>query len=140
MFRNSEKKTNRANEHGFTLVEIMVVISIILILLSMAMPIYSRSLKRAREDALRRNLESLNESIDQYTLDKQKAPQSLDDLVQAGYLKEIPVDPITGQRDWEPVQCEEDTITSPDQQDQGGICDVNAPTKPGSDTDTAQQQ
>ena len=125
---------------GFTIIELLIVMSIMAILISIAVPIYRVHMEHAREAVLKQNLFTLRSLITQYGLDKQKAPQSLDDLVQAGYLKEIPVDPITGQRDWEPVQCEEDTITSPDQQDQGGICDVNAPTKPGSDTDTAQQQ
>ena len=111
------------HEGGFTLVEIMVVISIILILLSMAMPIYSRSLKRAREDALRKNLETLNESIDEYTLDKQKAPKSLGDLVSAGYVKQIPVD-ITDRTDtW--VTDEDDSIRSIYQKE-GGITAVHS--------------
>lgn len=126
-------------KRGFTIIELLIVMSIMAILISIAVPIYRVHMQHAREAVLKQNLFTLRSLITQYGLDKQKAPQSLDDLVQAGYLKEIPVDPITGQRDWEPVQCEEDTITSPDQQDQGGICDVNAPTKPG-DTDTAQQQ
>ena len=127
-------------KRGFTIIELLIVMSIMAILISIAVPIYRVHMQHAREAVLKQNLFTLRSLITQYGLDKQKAPQSLDDLVQAGYLKEIPVDPISGQRDWEPVQCEEDTITSPDQQDQGGICDVNAPTKPGSDTDTAQQQ
>ena len=126
-------------KRGFTIIELLIVMSIMALLISIAVPIYRVHMEHAREAVLKQNLFKLRSLITQYGLDKQKAPQSLDDLVQAGYLKEIPVDPITGQRDWEPVQCEEDTITSPDQQDQGGICDVNAPTKPG-DTDTAQQQ
>jgi general secretion pathway protein G len=121
MFRNPVKIPG--GERGFTLVEIMVVISIIVILLSMALPIYSRSLKRAREDALKRNLETLNEMIDQYTLDKQKAPQSLHDLVSAGYLKQIPVD-ITDRSDtW--VVDEDDSIRSIYQKE-GGIAAVHS--------------
>jgi general secretion pathway protein G len=121
MFRNPVKIPG--GERGFTLVEIMVVISIIVILLSMALPIYSRSLKRAREDALKRNLETLNEMIDQYTLDKQKAPQSLNDLVSAGYLKQIPVD-ITDRSDtW--VVDEDDSIRSIYQKE-GGIAAVHS--------------
>jgi general secretion pathway protein G len=121
MFRNPVKIPG--GERGFTLVEIMVVISIIVILLSMALPIYSRSLKRAREDALKRNLETLNQMIDQYTLDKQKAPQSLNDLVSAGYLKQIPVD-ITDRSDtW--VVDEDDSIRSIYQKE-GGIAAVHS--------------
>jgi general secretion pathway protein G len=103
----------------------MIVISIILILISVAVPAYQQSVIRARESVLRQNLFTLRSVISQYTLDKQKAPQALDDLVSAGYLKQLPKDPITGQSDtWVPVQ-EEDTFSSPDQQE-GGIDDVHS--------------
>ena len=111
---------------GFTIIELLIVMSIMAILISIAVPIYRTHMQHAREAVLKQNLFTLRSLISQYGLDKQKAPQSLDDLVQAGYLKEIPINPITGQRDWQPVECEEDTITSPDQQDQGGICDVHS--------------
>ena len=78
----------------------------------------------ARESVLRQNLFTLRTLISQYTLDKQKAPQALEDLVSAGYLKQIPPDPITGTADWTQDQAE-DTISSPDQQDEGGIDDVH---------------
>ena len=95
----------------------MVVLSIILILLSIAVPIYSQSINRAREDNLRKNLWTFNRVIVQYTLDKKKAPQSLEDLKQAGYIKSIPED-ITGRDDtWVPEQ--DDSILSPDQTDPG---------------------
>src|SRR5215475_9844003 len=121
---------------GFTIIELLIVMSIMAILISVAVPIYRTHMQHAREAVFKQNLFTLRSVISQYGLDKQRAPQSLDDLVQAGYLKEIPINPITGQRDWQPVECEEDTITSPDQQDQGGICDVNGPTTPGGETDT----
>jgi len=124
---------------GFTIIELLIVMSIMAILISIAVPIYRVHMQHAREAVLKQNLFTLRSLISQYGLDKQKAPQSLDDLVQAGYLKELPVDPLTGQRDWQPVQCEEDTISSPDQQDQGGICDVNPPSKAGGDTETPEQ-
>jgi general secretion pathway protein G len=109
---------------GFTLIELMVVISIILILISVAVPIYSQSIARAREAVLRQNLFAMRTSIDQYSMDKEKAPQTLDDLVQAGYLREIPTDPITNSKDtWQPVQ--EDYMMSIDQQ-QPGITDVKS--------------
>jgi general secretion pathway protein G len=111
-------KTRAANRNrGFTLIEMMVVISIILILLSVAMPIYSHSLTRQREVNLRQNLATLNEVIVQYTRDKQKGPGSLEDLVQAGYLKAIPED-ITGRADtWVPE--DDGTIMSPEQTESG---------------------
>src|SRR5580692_4018309 len=103
----------------------MIVISIILILVSVALPAYNQSILRARESVLRQNLFTLRSVISQYTLDKQKAPQALDDLVSAGYLKIMPRDPITGQTDtWVPVQ-EDDTLSSGDQQE-GGIDDVHS--------------
>ncbi|MGO9261910.1 MAG: type II secretion system protein [Bryobacteraceae bacterium] len=81
---------------GFTFVELMVVITIIVILITMAIPIYNKTIIRSKESVLKNNLFTLRTVIDNYTYDKQKAPQSLQDLVEAGYLREIPVDPITG--------------------------------------------
>jgi len=110
---------------GFTLIELMIVISIILILISVAVPAYQRSVIHARESVLRENLFTLRSVISQYTLDKQKAPQSLDDLVQAGYLKQLPTDPMTGSNSTWVVTQEEDTLSSPDEQS-GGIDDVHS--------------
>ena len=110
---------------GFTLIELMIVISIILILISVAVPAYQRSVIHARESVLHENLFTLRSVISQYTLDKEKAPQSLDDLVSAGYLKQLPIDPMTGSRDtWVPSQSE-DELSSPDEQS-GGIDDVHS--------------
>jgi len=108
---------------GFTLLELMVVIFIIMILASIAMPVYNQSVIQARESVLRSNLATLRSVISQYTLDKQKAPQSLDDLVTAGYLRQIPLDPMTHQPNWEVVQ--EDVMMAVDQQDPG-ITDVHS--------------
>jgi general secretion pathway protein G len=100
----------------------MIVMIIIGILLSIALPIYNRSLVRARESVLHNDLFELRKLIQQYTLDKQKAPQSLDDL-KPQYIKEIPKDPITGEANWDAPVC--DTLDSVDQQDPG-ICDVHS--------------
>jgi len=117
--------TGMRNRHrGFTIIELMIVISIILILVSVALPAYHQSILRAKESVLKQNLFTLRSVISQYTLDKQKAPQSLDDLVTAGYLKQLPTDPMTGRNDsWTPD--EEDSIMSVDQQETG-IYDVHS--------------
>jgi general secretion pathway protein G len=83
-------------ERGFTLIELMVVLTVLLILATMSVPIFENAIKHAREAALKDDLYTLRKLIDDYTLDKQKAPESLDDLVEAGYLRVIPVDPFTG--------------------------------------------
>lgn len=109
---------------GFTLIEMMVVIAIILILVGMAAVRYDQSIQRSKEAALHHDLSVLRNAIDQYTLDKQQAPQSLDDLVSAGYLREIPVDPVTGAKDW--VTESSDVLLSPDEASGGGISDVHS--------------
>jgi len=101
----------------------MIVISIIMILMAVAVPVYNRSIVQARESVLRSNLATLRSVISQYTLDKQKAPQSLDDIVTAGYLRQIPVDPMTRETNWEVVQ--EDVLMAVDQQEPG-ITDVHS--------------
>lgn len=120
---------------GFTLLEMMIVMVIMGILISIALPIYNNSLLRSREAVLRQDLFTLRSLISQYTLDKQKAPQSLDDLVQGGYIKLIPKDPMTNEANWEVVQ-EEDTIMSVDQQDPG-ISDVHSASNQTSTDGTA---
>jgi general secretion pathway protein G len=113
----------RRRSRGFTLLELMIVISMIMILMSVAIPVYNQSIVQARESVLRSNLSTLRSVISQYTLDKQKAPQSLDDIVTAGYLRQIPMDPMTRQTNWEVVQ--EDVLLAVDQQDPG-ITDVHS--------------
>jgi general secretion pathway protein G len=113
----------RKTSRGFTLIEMMIVISLILILISIALPVYNRSILRAKESVLKQDLFTLRQVISQYTLDKQKAPQSLDDVVQAGYLKVIPKDPFTNETNWTPEQ--EDSVMAVDQQEPG-IVDVHS--------------
>ncbi len=121
----------RRRQLGFTLLEMIVVISIILILLSFAIPNYVRSIQRSKETVLRDDLFQLRQLIDQYTMDKSAAPQSLDDLVSAGYIRAIPKDPITNETNWVVDQCE--TYMSLDQS-QTGICDVHS-AAPGQASD-----
>jgi len=119
-----ETRNVKRFQRGFTLIELMIVISIIVILISAAMPMYNQSIIRAREAVLRDDLFTLRSVIDQFTLDKQRAPQSLDELVQEHYLKAIPKDPFTNSSEtWQVTQ--EDTIMSVDQT-QPGISDVHS--------------
>ncbi|HEX8475119.1 MAG TPA: type II secretion system protein [Pyrinomonadaceae bacterium] len=92
---------------GFTLLELMIVISIVVILALVALPMYNKSVTAAREAVLRDNLFQMRKLIDQYAADKGKLPASLDDIVTAGYMREIPEDPITGEADWVTVQGED---------------------------------
>lgn len=115
---------------GFTLLELIIVISIIIILIVMVVPTYQQHIQYAREATLRNDLFLMRQQIDYYTGDKGKRPQSLDDLVSAGYMREIPVDPITGERNWT-------TITAPDvnsAEGGSGISDVRS-AAPGNSSD-----
>jgi general secretion pathway protein G len=115
---------SRRNSRGFTLIELMVVMSIILILVSISVPIYNQSITRSKEAVLREDLYQLRQLINQYTLDKQKAPQSLEDLASAGYLKQIPIDPFTRSNTTWTVE-QEDVLLSADQSEPG-ITDVHS--------------
>lgn len=119
---------------GFTLLELIVVISIIAILLSITIPTYSRSLVSARERALRSDLNLLRTAIWDYTFDKQKAPQGLDDLRAAGYIDRIPDDPMTHEPNWEVV--EDEYLLTPEQQDPG-VSDVHSASNAVSSDGTA---
>ncbi len=103
---------------GFTMIELMVVMAIIITIVSIAVPAYQKSILRAKESVLKNNLFTLRTVIDEYTYDKQKAPQSLDDLVKEGYLREVPLDPITGRNDtWKTIM--EEAMTSVNQTEPG---------------------
>lgn len=116
--------TEQRTQSGFTLVELMVVMSIMGILLLLAVPSYVTAVKHAQEAVLREDLHVMRAAIDSYTMDKQKAPESLDDLVQNGYLKQIPEDPMTHSKDsW--VADQSQNLYSLDQTDPG-IDDVHS--------------
>ena len=120
----SRLQKRRAGERGFTLVELLVVMAVIMLLLAIAIPSYKQSIKHAKEAVLKEDLHTMRTAIDQYTVDKEKAPQGLDDLVQAGYLKVIPVDPMTNRADtW--MTSESDTLMDINET-QGGIDDVKS--------------
>lgn len=123
------QRTRRAFQRlrGFTFVELIVVITIVVILITMAIPIYNNTIKRSKETVLKQNLFTLRTVIDNYTFDKQKAPQSLQELVTEGYLRTVPNDPMTGSNQtWRTIQ--EDAVQSVNQTEPG-IFDV----KSGSD-------
>src|SRR3954471_18151843 len=108
---------------GYTLIEMIIVMAIISILVAIAVPLYQKSLLRTKESLLKNNLFTLRTVIDEYTFDKKKAPQALQDLVSEGYLRAVPLDPITGNDQWIVVM--EDALTSVDQT-QPGIWDVHS--------------
>jgi general secretion pathway protein G len=108
---------------GFTIIEMMIVIAIIIILVGIAAGMYQKSIQHAREAVLRKDLQTMREAIDNYTLDKQQAPQSLQDLVDGRYLRQVPVDPITQQNEWDLHFG--DTVITPDQTG-GGLDDVHS--------------
>ncbi len=120
----SGRAARAARSRGFTFVELMVVITIIVVLITMAIPIYNKTIIRAKESVLRQNLTTIRLVIDNYTYDKMKAPQSLGDLVTEGYLRDIPMDPMTGSnQSWKTIM--EDPGQAVDQS-QPGIWDVKS--------------
>lgn len=130
----SWRETRERLERGFTLIELMIVVSIILILIGMAVGMYQTSLKHARETVLRKDLQTMREAIDNYTLDKQQAPQSLQDLVDSHYLRNIPNDPMTNSADW--VVHMSDSVIDPNQTGTG-IDDVHSGSEAVSSDGTA---
>jgi general secretion pathway protein G len=128
------KRVFRRPAKGFTLIELMVVISIILILIGMAAGLYGQAVLRAKEAKLKNDLKVMRVAIDNFTLDKQTAPQSLQDLVDAQYLREVPEDPFThNTTDW--VLHIGDTVLSPDQSGPG-VDDVHSASEAVSSTGT----
>lgn len=114
----------RRQDAGFTLIELLIVMTIILILTALAVPRFEGAIRHAKEAVLKEDLHVMRAAIDSYTMDKQKAPQSLDDLVQEGYLRSIPEDPFTYAKDsWQTETG--DALHSLDQTDPG-IDDVHS--------------
>jgi general secretion pathway protein G len=117
-------RSGKRGQRGFTFVELMVVITIIVILITMAIPQYQKAIIHTKETVLHNNLTTLRTVIDNYTYDKEKAPQSLEDLVSGGYLRVIPLDPMTGSNQtWTTVMEEASQSVS---QSEPGIWDVHS--------------
>lgn len=121
----ARRQTNRLRRlAGFTMIELMIVMAIVVILVSIAVPVYQKSLLRAKESVLKNNLFTMRTVIDEYTYDKQKAPQTLQDLVTEGYLKDVPIDPMTASNTtWKIIM--EDATQSVNQTEPG-IFDVRS--------------
>lgn len=117
------KRRGGLSRAGFTLIELMIVMTIIVILVGMAAVHYEKSVQKANEAVLKNNLQAIRSSIDNYTLDKQAAPQSIDDLVQAGYLRSVPTDPMTRAKDWVPQY---DSVVLSPEQTSTGMVDVHS--------------
>ena len=120
MMSLNEKRPSVSGRRGFTLVEVMVVMAILVTILSIAVPFYTRAMIRAKESVLMSNLFTMRSVIDQYTYDKEEPPQALEDLVSEGYLRDVPMDPFTESRTtWEVI-----TDTGPT--GESGIFDVKS--------------
>lgn len=112
----------KQRELGFSLLELMISMFILIILLSVAVPTYRRSVQHAKETVLKENLWQMRKAIDQYAADKGKLPQSVNDLVEAKYLREVPVDPITEKAEWDPVMGDDPNSSDGEQ----GMVDVKS--------------
>lgn len=121
---NALARLQNRRRFGFTFVELMIVMAIIAILLAVALPIYNRSITRAKESVLKNNLFTIRNVIDEYTYDKQKAPQTLNDLVSDGYLRQVPIDPMTSSSESWKIIMEDATNTV--NQAEPGIFDVRS--------------
>lgn len=119
---NGGQRTTDNRQKGFSLLELMIAMFIIIILLSVALPTYQRSVQQARETVLKENLFQMRRSIDQFTADKGKLPKSIDDLVTEEYLREKPMDPLTETREWKEIQGDDTTSTEGEQ----GLKDVKS--------------
>jgi general secretion pathway protein G len=115
-------RTGAASDRGFTIIELAIVLTVLMIILAIIVPSMSIIVRRAKEDVLRDDLRTMRKMIDQFTADKERAPASLEELVEARYLHEIPADPITGEADWETI-LEEEPISASGER---GIVDVRS--------------
>ena len=121
MGRRGEREKG-SNQKGFSLLELMISMFIMIILLSVAVPTYQRSMTHARETVLKENLWQMRRAIDQFTADKGKMPKNIDELVEAKYLHEKPIDPVRNDTEWDEVQGEDPNSTDSTQ----GLKDVRS--------------
>ncbi|HXD31402.1 MAG TPA: prepilin-type N-terminal cleavage/methylation domain-containing protein [Pyrinomonadaceae bacterium] len=129
-FLKQQSATGNLKSAGFTLLELMIVITIIIILAAIVLPQYQKTITSAREAVLRDDLYKMRSLLDQYAADKGKMPQSLEELVSGGYMRELPIDPFTDQADWTTTTGEDPNSDTGEQ----GVTDVHsAATDTGSD-------
>jgi len=121
--QSGSKNPPASGTHGYTLIELIIVMAIVSILMAIAIPQYQKSIRRTKETMLHSNIQTLRTVIDEYTFDKKKAPQTLQDLVAEGYLRAVPIDPIMGNDNWRTIN--EDSLTAVDQTEPG-IYDVRS--------------
>jgi general secretion pathway protein G len=121
--QSGSKNPLASGTRGYTLIELIIVMAIVAILMAIAIPQYQKSIRRTKETLLHSNIQVLRTVIDEYTFDKKKAPQTLDDLVAEGYLRAIPIDPIMGNNQWRTIN--EDSLTAVDQTEPG-IYDIRS--------------
>ena len=125
--------TGKLKMAGFTLLELMIVISIIIVLAAITLPQYQKTIMHTREAVLKDDLHKMRSLIDQFAADKGRLPQSLDDLVSQGYMREVPVDPFTGQKDWNITTGEDPNSTEGGQ----GMTDIHSNSSEVSSEGTA---
>lgn len=125
----TRKKLKVKSQNGFSLLELMIAMFILIILLSIAVPTYQRTMRHAREAVLKENLWMMRRAIDQYTSDKGKLPKSIDDLVEARYLYERPIDPVMNNTEWNEIMGEDTNLADGEQ----GLKDVKT-TADGEDS------
>jgi general secretion pathway protein G len=131
LMQNAKRRMH--NSRGFSLLELMIAMFILIILISVALPTYRYTIQHARETVLKENLRIMRSAIDQYNADKGKLPQSIDDLVEQKYLREKPVDPVTEKAEWDQIMGDD-----PSNPDGGqGMVDVKSLAE-GEDTDGKQ--
>jgi len=121
--QSGSKNPPAGGTRGYTLIELIIVMAIVSILMAIAIPQYQKSLRRTKETLLHSHLQLLRTVIDEYTFDKKKAPQTLQDLVAEGYLRAVPIDPIMGNDNWRTIN--EDSLTAVDQTEPG-IYDIRS--------------